>query len=127
MDSSGSGQQRHPIAAVQDGMHVVDSAGEEIGTVEFVKMGDPDAVTSQGQLGEDGSGLAADISRAFGGTDEPDVPEGLAERLVRAGFVKIDGKGLFARDFYASADEVADVIEDTVRLSTTREQLTRKG
>jgi hypothetical protein len=119
MDSSGSGQQRHLIAAVQDGMHVVDSTGEEIGTVELVKMGDPDAVTGQGQSSEE-SGFAAALS---GETDEPDVPEGLAERLVRSVFVKIDGKGLFARDFYASADEVADVVDDTVTLTTTRDQL----
>jgi hypothetical protein len=122
MDSSSYGQRRHPIAAVQDGMHVVDSTGEEIGTVELVQMADPDAQTGLGESSEDG-GLAESLSHAVTGREEPDVPEGLAERLARTGFVKIDGKGLFARDFYASADEVADVMDDTVQLTTTRDQL----
>ena len=38
-----------PISKVMIGDSVVDSTGKEIGTVKFVKMGDPTAVTDEGQ------------------------------------------------------------------------------
>ena len=38
-----------PISKVMNGDRVVDSTGKEIGTVKFVKMGDPNAVTDEGQ------------------------------------------------------------------------------
>ncbi len=40
-----------PISKVMNGDRVVDSTGKEIGTVKFVKMGDPNAVTDEGQGG----------------------------------------------------------------------------
>lgn len=33
------------MAQAREGMRVVDAAGEEIGTVENLKMGDPEATT----------------------------------------------------------------------------------
>src|SRR5437660_707247 len=36
------------IARVQEGMRVVDATGEQVGKVAYVKMGDPEAVTTQG-------------------------------------------------------------------------------
>jgi hypothetical protein len=38
-----------PISNVAIGDTVVDSTGKELGTVKFVKMGDPNAVTDEGQ------------------------------------------------------------------------------
>lgn len=131
------------ITLVREGMTVVDSSGEELGSVDRVQMGDPSAATAGGQdAGDDvgvaaapvglagtggsgagaaGGGVAAPIG-VFGGGDL-DLPEAFAEDLLRVGFVKIDGKGWFDRDRYAAADEIAGVSGDTVRLSVGKDAL----
>jgi hypothetical protein len=109
------------IEAVRQGMVVVDSAGERIGTVEMVQMGDPEAVTTQGNE-HPSTGLIGAMVDAVAGT-EPDVPEPLRSRLLRTGYLKIDGPGLTDTDRYARADRIAAVTGDTVRLAVRRDQL----
>jgi hypothetical protein len=96
-----------PIEQVFEGMRVVDSAGNEVGKVEFVKMGDPEAITIQGQ--------------------EPDLlpplPRPLAERLLRVGYVKVDRRGIFAGDAYVPATDIDRVEGDTVHLSVPKSML----
>ena len=51
------------------------------------------------------------------GQDEgarPNVPPPFADRLVRIGYIKVDRKGLFARDVYA-ASEIDRVEDDPVK------------
>jgi hypothetical protein len=91
-----------PITGVEEGMHIVDAAGKEIGKVGLVKLGDPEAVTTRGQETE---------------TGEPHVAGELRERLLRVGFVKIDRKGFLRPDAYVAADEIDRVEKDTVHLS----------
>jgi hypothetical protein len=91
-----------PITYVQEGMRVVDASGKEIGKVEFVKLGDPEAVTTQGEETEGG---------------EPRVSGELRERLLRVGFVKIDRKGFLRPDAYVAADEIDRVQGETVHLT----------
>lgn len=116
------GGNRHPIVAVVAGMRVVDSADHEIGTVEYVKMGDPDAVTVEGQAYPPRT-LVDEIAESITGP-EPDLPPSIAARLLRVGFLKVDGEGL-AADRYVSADQIADVTDDRVLLKVTRDALAR--
>ena len=74
-----------PLAQVNVGMLVIDSAGEEVGTVESVAM----------------SGTAT----------ADDAPEAHAERLRRAGFVKVKAGGLLSKDIYVEGGQVAEVAE----------------
>ena len=97
-DYRGSIDQIGPIEKVLEGMPVRDSQGNEIGKVEVVKMGDPGAVTTVGQ----------DVDK------KPAVPPPFADRLVRIGYLKVDRKGLFARDVYVAATEIDHVEEDAV-------------
>jgi hypothetical protein len=97
-----------PIILVREGMKVVDASGKEIGKVEFVKFGDPEALTTLGEESELG---------------EPHVPGELRERLVRAGFVKIDRKGFFRPDAYVGADEIDHVENGVVYLSVEDKSL----
>jgi hypothetical protein len=90
-----------PITQVVEGMGVVDADGTEIGKVEFVKMGDPQAVTTVGE-------------EAPGG--EPHVAGEIRDRLLRIGFIKIDRKGFLRPDAYAAADEIDHVQDRTVHL-----------
>jgi len=105
-------------------MRVVDSAGEDIGRVDYVKMGDPQAVTIQGQqTGPDT--LVEQLAEAVAGP-EPDLPPSVAARLLRIGFFKIDSPGV-GRDRYAAADEIADVTDDSVLLAVTGDRLARES
>ncbi|GAA4421715.1 hypothetical protein GCM10023169_14890 [Georgenia halophila] len=109
-----------PISDVREDMNVLDSAGEEVGTIAEVQMSDPDAVTPAGQ-GQNESlvGRIADALRPSG------LPDQAQENLARKGYVRIDAKGPFAGSRYAAADEIASVKEQTVALTIPEEKLLR--
>jgi hypothetical protein len=102
----GPGPRIGPIHLVREGMQVVDAAGSEIGKVVLVKMGDPEAITAEHDP-----------------EAEPYLPEELAERMLRMGFIKIDRKGLLKPDVYAAADEIDSVDRNLVRLSVPVDRL----
>lgn len=114
-----------PIAQVANGMTVVDSTGAEIGKVELVKMGDPEAVTPAGQDAGESEGVVRALADSIFGS-EPDVPGPLAARLLRMGYLKVDGKGLLEADRYVASDQIAEVVEDTVRLRVPKDELTKE-
>ena len=95
------------LADVQEGMRVVDSHEDEVGKVVTVHMGDPGAVTAEGQ----------DVG------DDSRLPPGAEERLLRTGYLRIDAKGWFAGDRWASTDEVSHVADGVVHLSVAKEAL----
>ena len=100
-----------PISRAAIGDTVVDSTGKEVGTVKFVKMGDPNAVTDEGQ--EDDSpgflGLGDDDY------DLGDLPESARHQRMRVGCVHIDVS--WADDRFAGAGQIARVENNTVYLS----------
>ena len=131
------------MSQVTEGMRVVDANGDDLGQVDYVKMGDPQAVTTMGEdvgdagtfgaggvagggatggSGGAGSGL---VGGGFVGGDggEPNVDDPLRSQLVRTGFIKVGGSGWFGKDRYVSADAVAGVSGDTVQLNLTKDQL----
>jgi hypothetical protein len=75
-----------PITEIRIGDKVVDSTGKEVGKVKFVKMGDPNAVTTAGQWGysADFLGLSGDDY------DIGQLPEQARGQLMRVGFIHID-------------------------------------
>ena len=116
-----------PIEMVREGMTVVDSAGEKVGKVEGLKMGDPEAATEQGNELQD-TGLLGNIAEAFGGDErEPDVPGPLRARLLRTGYIKVDGGFLIETDRYVPADRIASVQGDTVHLSLPKDRLIKES
>lgn len=117
--------QTGPIAEVALGMTVVDSAGAEVGKVELLKMGDPEAVTTAGQRAGESEGVVRALADSIFGS-EPDVPGPLAARLLRLGYLKVDGKGLLEADRYVASDQIAGVADNTVRLSVPKGQLTKE-
>ncbi|GAA1769285.1 hypothetical protein [Nonomuraea bangladeshensis] len=123
--------QRPGISQVHTGMKVVDRDGKEVGTVELVKMGDPQAATTDGQQidGQQtgrGPGFVPVLSDVFSHA-EPDLPPVLAARLLRTGFVKVDGRGLFARDLYVAPEQVARIEDNVVHLSTDGDSLAKES
>ena len=113
------------ISRVREGMDVFDADGDKVGEVDLVRMGDPEAVTTEGQEapgGVDDGGLIGDVARAFGARDEPRVPDSLRARMIHDGFIRIDG-GFLGKTRYAIADQIARVEGDGVRLSVTKDEL----
>ena len=112
-----------PIERVREGMRVVDAAGEQVGTVEAVSMGDPEAATTAGKDPRSPGLVAAVVQAVSGEGGEPDVPEPKRSQLVRSGYVKVDGPGLSGTDRYVRSDRIADATGETVTLSVTKAQL----
>lgn len=112
-----------PMTRVHEGMRVVDSHGDEIGKVQFVKMGDPEAVTDRGNEGR-ATELTGKIAQAVLPEErEPDVPEPLQTQMRRTGYIKIDGPDLRDTDRYASSRHVREVSGDEVRLNVGKDEL----
>jgi hypothetical protein len=92
------------IDEVREGMHVVGPDGKKIGRVEDLKMGDPEAVTAEGQADPETGGLVSALVGRFAETSK--VPHHVAERLLRLGYVKIDKSGLFGGHGFVASDEL---------------------
>jgi hypothetical protein len=117
---------RDPLANVHEGMHVVDASGHDVGRVQYVQMGDAEAVTTAGQ-NDRPRDLIADVADAvFPNEREPDVPEPLRSELRRTGYIKIDGPDLLDTDRYVASNRVREVAQDRVRLSVRKEDLARE-
>lgn len=116
------GGAHQPIELVREGMKVVDAAGDEIGKVDFVKTGDPQAVTvSPAQVQRTG-GLVQNVADALGGPDAGELPETIAGDLLRVGYPRVDTKGWFSKDRFVPADAITDVVGDTVRIALTKDE-----
>lgn len=91
-----------PIANVNVGMTVIDRDGAEAGTVTAVQMP--------------------------GTQVRPDAVAGVAEELMGAGYVRIDGTGWLSNDTYAGGDQIRETVEGepgVVNLRVTRDELHR--
>jgi hypothetical protein len=123
---TGSNLDTSVLERVQEGMRIVDASGADVGKVQYVQMGDPEAVTTAGNdrprtdlLGAVGEAILPDES-------EPDVPEPVRSNLRRTGYLKIDGHGLLDTDRYVAPDRVRDIAGDVVRLTVLKDQLAKE-
>ena len=110
------------ITRIQDGMDVLDAAGEHIGKVAGIQIGDPAAIDVESvEYRMPGEAFAL----AMGAHSEPIVPPPVVGRLLREGYIKIDDKRHFRRDhhYYATADQIASVEANTVRLASVCNEL----
>ena len=98
------------ISQVRAGMRVIDADGTDVGKVKDVLIGDPEAVTTQGGLGDDDLPGGA----AGGG---PALPHADRARLLRTGYVVVRSGGLLPKQRFASAEEIAEVQGDVVQLT----------
>ena len=106
-----------PISDVMIGDSVVDSTGKEVGTVKFVKMGDPNAVTDEGQE-DSGPGFLGLGGDSY---DMGSLPEQAHHQLLRVGFIHIDVS--WADDRFAGAGQIARVENNTVYLTVPEANL----
>ncbi|MGK5441341.1 hypothetical protein ACSNN7_05855 [Micromonospora sp. URMC 105] len=113
MEQQGTEQQA-TISRVTTGMRVIDTVGVEVGTVDLVQRGDPNAVTVQAPTVDPGGSLNELIESAA--VDEPDVPADLAARLLRTGYLKVSTELARTGAVYVPADQIAAVTDGQVRL-----------
>jgi hypothetical protein len=102
-----------PIESVREGMDVFDSGGTRIGIVASIKMGDSEAVTAQGQQPHQAGGLIGALMSVVDGG--PDLPEERKNRLLRLGYVEINGPGI-GKHQYESAEALDRVTGEGVFL-----------
>ncbi len=111
--STGSHESRaRLLSQIQDGLDVEDVAGEHVGKVTFVRLGDPSAIDVE--LDD-----ASIPGEAYSGEPrEPNVTPTMVRRLLVNGYIKIDDVRRLRRDHhdYALADDIASVDGDSVRL-----------
>jgi hypothetical protein len=107
---------------VWEGMPVMDSEGQLIGSVKFAQAGDPaaSAVTEDKPFVEESLNQA--FARALTAV-EPRVTPGVAVKLVRQGFLKVAGAGLMDHDRYVAVDQIASADDDVVRLAAKADQV----
>jgi hypothetical protein len=118
--------QDEPISQVHEGMHVIDVTGTEVGRVQAVQMGDPEAVTVDTES-PSRTVVESAIQAVSMDEPEPDVPEPLRTRLRRSGYVKIDGPDLLDTDRYVGSEAVREVRGDRVQLSVRKDELAREA
>ena len=122
----GSNVDTSAMARVQEGMRVVDAAGDDVGKVEYLQMGDPEAVTTAGNQYQPTDLVGRVVERALADESEPAVPDPLRTELQRTGYLKIGGHGILGKARYVSSERVSAVTGDTVRLSVRKGDLARE-
>lgn len=121
MNQQGTKEQT-AISRITTAMRVVDATGAEVGTVDLVQRGDPNAVAVQGAPTADpGSSLDELIESAA--VEEPDVPADLAARLLRSGYLKVSTELAPTGAVYVLAEQIAAVSDGQVHLAVTAADL----
>ncbi|MFF5176774.1 hypothetical protein ACFY2Q_01920 [Micromonospora sp. NPDC000316] len=129
-------EQQATISRITTGMPVIDVAGTEVGTVDLVQRGDPNAVTVQSPT-TDHHGTSAGPGSADPGSslnelieatavEEPDVPADLAARLLHTGYLKVSTESTQVDAVYVPADRIATVADGRVRLTVGVADLPRE-
>lgn len=126
---SNENMNRTILNEVREDMRVCDNAGNEIGRVRQVYLGEV-----SGEINERGDGPATAVESQWHNNtlvdyvarglaaDEP-LPEVLRNRMLREGYILIDSSGLFASDRYALPDQIEGVSDDCVRLRLSKDKL----
>src|ERR1700712_614347 len=109
------------------GMKVFDSHRHEIGKIDDLKFAenatDPDVVPAD----IDGTDrrdtretVLESIADAFG---KEELPEALRDRLLTEGYIRLDTKGLLAKDRFILPSQIASAVGDEVTLNVDKDQL----
>ncbi len=115
---------------IQVGMHVLDSTGEEIGTVADFRFSEnedePDVEPAELDADDqhEDKSLIGQIGRAITPGDE--LPEGLRDRLLLEGYIRLDTKGLFAADRYIPPAQIDSASGEEIVLNVGKDELLKR-
>ena len=99
---------------VEEGMPVIDSNGDRVGTVDFLHYGQEPG-TGDVQTND----LIEEVAEVFAADNN--IPEELQERLKREGYIQIDS-GILQSDAFVMEDQIARV-DEHVHLTITKDKL----
>jgi hypothetical protein len=111
------------------GMKVYDSRHKSIGTVEDFRFSEneenPDIVPGDIDATDRRrpDSIIDNIAEAF---RSEDLPEVLRDRLLTEGYIRLDTKGLLARDRYILPDQIASTSGDEVMLNVEKDELIKR-
>lgn len=116
---------RQEIDLIQEGMKVLDSNDDRIGTVDHIRFSDedpqaPGPETRSAHTYDRSPSIIDNLVQAFTGTDT--TPDVIRERLLRHGFIRIS-RGFGKADAYAVMDDVMHIREDHVHLNVPEKEL----
>lgn len=117
------------LVRIREGMTVYDRQNRAVGTVKQVYMGNTNeearargvAPATAPRPDDRDDTLVGDFIETFVGQEG--LPEAVRQRLLRRGYIQIDGGGLFAADRFATPDEIARVDGGGVLLRVAHDEL----
>ena len=115
---------------IHKGMTVYDSMQRAIGKVDDFKFSENEDDPNVMPADVDGTDrrnaretVLESIAEAFG---KEDLPEVLRDRLLTEGYIRLDTKGLLAKDRFILPDQIASAVGDEVRLNVAKEDLIKR-
>ena len=107
---------------INEGMTVVDRAEQVVGAVQLVYYGgaSAEAVERAMRLQEVAAALAP---ASEGSTFGSDVPPELQERLLRYGYIRIEGPGITGLPCYVAPEQIAGIVGGQVQLHASHDEL----
>lgn len=118
------------LESIHEGMHVLDANSTDLGTVDYVYLGETSSIAETGKEpatinpNVDGSDqFVGMVQRAFG---KQDLPEELRERLMQNGFIHVNVPGLMSHNRFVLPDQITMVTDNGVVLRATRQELIKE-
>lgn len=115
---------------IHKGMTVYDSRHQAIGKVDDFKFSenedDPDvepADVDGGDRKDRRENILTAVAEAFGGEE---IPEPLRARLLVEGYIRLDTKGILARDRFILPSQIASAGGDEVMLNVEKDALIKQ-
>ncbi len=115
---------------IHKGMTVYDSRHKAIGKIDDFKFSEnedePDVEPTDidgGDRKDRSETILSAIAEAFGGEE---IPEPLRSRLLVEGYIRLDTKGLLARDRFILPSQIASAAGDEVTLNVDRDELIKR-
>ena len=112
------------------GMTVYDSAHHAIGKVEDFKFSENEDNPDVSPADIDGTDrqdrretILTAVAEAFGGEE---IPEPLRSRLLTEGYIRLDTKGLLAKDRFILPSQIDSAFGDEITLNVDKDQLVKR-
>ncbi len=119
-------EQNGALTLIKEGMEVFDANNKNVGSVAYVRFGDDNpredfhTETASVQDKNASDEIVETVAEVLVGNDE--IPEELGARLLRYGYIRIDG-GLLHSDRFATPDQIARVTDHHVELNVPADEL----
>lgn len=117
------------IGRINEGMAVCDRFGQVIGVVKLVYYGGAsDAAIERAPLLTEAAAAAVAADEEAPATFGSDaVPPALRERMLREGYIRIEGLGISGAKHYVLPEQIAGVVDNCVQLYASRDALLTSG